>query len=213
MNPAASGGSEKHSPRERMVYSTVQLLRMQGASGTGLREVVARAQAPRGSLQHYFPGGKEQLVGEAITWAGDFAAAQVSRFLEASPQRSPAALFEAMADQWRREFDRIGFDRGCPIVATVADAAANDRIRESARQAFEHWQEPIAAALTEMGVPPRRAPALALLMLSTLEGAIVLARVRRDNGPLDIVVAELGPLLDSALDGRPRATRRRRQRP
>jgi AcrR family transcriptional regulator len=185
-----------------MVYHAVQLIRMQGVSGTGLRDVVARAQAPRGSLQHYFPGGKEQLVGEAIGWAGDFAAAQVSLFLEALPRRRPSALFEAMAGQWRQELGRTGFGRGCPLVATVADAAANDRIREAARQAFEHWQEPIAAALTEMGVPARRAPALALLMLSTLEGAIVLARVRRDNGPLDTAAAELGPLLDSAVDSR-----------
>lgn len=194
---------EERSPRDRMVYSAVQLIRMQGMSGTGLREVVARAHAPRGSLQHYFPGGKEQLVGEAISWAGDFAAAQVSRFLQASPRPTPSVLFEAMADQWRREFDRIGFGRGCPIVATVADAAANDQIRETARQAFDRWQEPIAAALTEMGVPPGRAPALALLMLSTLEGAIVFARVCRDNSPLDTAVAELGPLLDSAVDGPP----------
>jgi AcrR family transcriptional regulator len=185
-----------------MVYNAVQLIRMQGVSGTGLRDVVTRAQAPRGSLQHYFPGGKEQLVGEAITWAGDFAAAQVRRFLEALPRPAPSALFEAMADQWRREFDRTGFSRGCPIMASVADVAANDRIREAARQALEHWQEPIAAALAEMGVPADRAAALALLMLSTLEGAIVLARVRRENLPLDIVVAELGPLLDSAVDGR-----------
>jgi hypothetical protein len=66
---------------------------------------------------------------------------------------------------------------------------------------LEHWQEPIAAALAEMGVPADRAAALALLMLATLEGAIVLARVRRENLPLDTVVAELGPLLDSAVDG------------
>jgi AcrR family transcriptional regulator len=182
-----------------MVYNAAQLIRMQGVSGTGLREVVARAQAPRGSLQHYFPGGKEQLVDEAVAWAGDFAAAQVSR---SGPHRTPSALFEAMADQWRREFDRIGFGRGCPIVATVADVSASDRMREAARRAFERWQEPIAAALIEMGVPAGRAGALALLMLSTLEGAIVFARVSRDIGPLDTVVAELGPLLDSAAGGR-----------
>jgi AcrR family transcriptional regulator len=184
-----------------MVYNAAQLIRMQGVSGTGLREVVARAQAPRGSLQHYFPGGKEQLVDEAVAWAGDFAAAQVSRFLRSLPRRTPSALFEAMADQWRREFDRIGFGRGCPIVATVADVSASDRMREAARQAFERWQEPIAAALIEMGVPADRAGALALLMLSTLEGAVVFARVSRDIGPLNTVVAELGPLLDSAADG------------
>jgi AcrR family transcriptional regulator len=192
----------EHSARERMVYNAAQLIRMHGVSGTGLREVVDRAQAPRGSLQHYFPGGKEQLVDEAVTWAGDFAAAQVNRFLQSLPQRTPSALFEAMAEQWRREFNRIGFGRGCPIVATVADASASDRMREAARRAFDHWHEPIAAALIEMGVAADRAGPLALLMLSTLEGAIVFARVRRDNGPLDTVAAELGPLLDSAVDGR-----------
>jgi AcrR family transcriptional regulator len=193
----------EHPPRDRMVYNAVQLIRMRGVSGTGLRDVVARARAPRGSLQHYFPGGKQQLVGEAIGWAGDFAAAQVSRVAQALPRRTPSGLFEAMADQWRQEFGRTGFGRGCPIVASIADLAADDRIREAARQAFEHWQDPIVTALTEMGVPAPRAPALAVLMLSTLEGAIVLARVRHDNGPLDTVVTELGPLLDSAVEARP----------
>ena len=74
----------ERSPRERMVYHAAQLIRMQGVSGTGLREVVDRAQAPRGSLQHYFPGGKEQLVDEALAWAGNFAAGQVSS------QRNPS---------------------------------------------------------------------------------------------------------------------------
>jgi AcrR family transcriptional regulator len=189
----------ERTPRQRMVYQAVQLIRAKGVSGTGLREVVARAQAPRGSLQHYFPGGKEQLVGEALGWAGDFAAAEVDRVAQTLPRRTPSALFEAMAGWWRQELDRTGFSRGCPIVATVADAAANDNIRQAARQAAAHWQEPIAAALADMGVPARRAPALALLMLSTLEGAIVFARVRGDNGPLDTAVAELGPMLDSAV--------------
>jgi AcrR family transcriptional regulator len=196
-----------------MVYQAVQLIRMKGVSGTGLREVVARAQAPRGSLQHYFPAGKDQLVGEALDWAGDFAAAEVRRVAATLPRRRPSALFEAIADQWRRELDRTGFSRGCPIVATVADAAANEKVRQAARHAAEHWQEPIAAALTEMGVPARRAPALALLMLSALEGAIVFARVRCDNSPLDNAVAELGPLLDSAVRARRQPSRRRKPTP
>jgi hypothetical protein len=42
-----------------------------------------------------------------------------------------------------------------------------------------------------------RARSLATLMISALEGAIMLARVRRDVGQLDTVVTELSPLLDS----------------
>src|SRR5881275_998710 len=66
-------------PRERLVRSAMALMCTQGVSGTGLREVVAHAGAPRGSLQHYFPGGKEQLVREALTLAGRTAARTVAR--------------------------------------------------------------------------------------------------------------------------------------
>ena len=60
----------QHGPRERMVFSAAQLIRRRGVGNTGLRDVVDDAQAPRGSLQHYFPGGKEQLVNEAVELGG-----------------------------------------------------------------------------------------------------------------------------------------------
>jgi transcriptional regulator LmrA/YxaF-like protein len=48
-----------------------------------------------------------------------------------------------------------------------------------------------------MGLTRDRSRALATLMISALEGAIMWARVHRDVGPLDTVVAELAPLLDA----------------
>jgi hypothetical protein len=48
-----------------------------------------------------------------------------------------------------------------------------------------------------MDVPARKAAALATLMISTLEGAIVLARAERSTRPLTTVVRELAPLLDT----------------
>src|SRR6185369_11331407 len=46
-------------PRDRMVRAAAKLFRVHGVTATGLREIVEAADAPRGSLQHYFPGGKE----------------------------------------------------------------------------------------------------------------------------------------------------------
>ena len=57
----------------------------------------------------------------------------------------------------------------------------------------------MARALTDMGVPEERAAALATLMVSTLEGAILMARAERDIRPLTTVARELGPLLDAAV--------------
>jgi hypothetical protein len=57
----------------------------------------------------------------------------------------------------------------------------------------------VSRALADMGVPEERAAALATLMVSTLEGAILMARAERDIRPLTTVARELGPLLDAAV--------------
>ena len=188
-----------HGPRERVVYGCAQLVRERGVTGTGLREVVARAGAPRGSLQHYFPGGKDQIVREALGWSAEFAAARVRDYMDGTAGPTPGGLFGAMVEQWRVDLRRRGFVAGCPLVAATADvAASNEALRAAIRAGFETWVGSVRAALDRMGVPAGRAAGLALLMISALEGAIVLARSRHELAPLDAVEAELRPLLDGA---------------
>src|SRR5436305_693067 len=92
MTTAAPPPAPAAGPRERMVRSAMALVCRQGVSGTGLREVVAHAAAPRGSLQHYFPGGKEQLVGEALALAGATASRTVGRLTDAGAAFGPVAV-------------------------------------------------------------------------------------------------------------------------
>lgn len=187
-------------PRERMVFSAAQLIRRDGAASTGMREVAAHAEAPRGSLQHYFPGGKEQLVNEAVGWAGRYAGNRVARFLAALPEPTPSGLFAEMVRQWTDEYEAVGFAGGCPVVAATVDCAESTAsTREAAAAAFASWTGPVARALADMGVPEERSGALATLMISSLEGAILIARAERDVRALTTVARELGPLLDAAV--------------
>ncbi|MEU3979037.1 TetR/AcrR family transcriptional regulator [Streptomyces sp. NPDC026672] len=199
-------GESVRGPRERMVFSAAQLIRRDGVAATGMRDVAAHAGAPRGSLQHYFPGGKEQLVNEAVDWAGRYAGKRVARFLAGLAEPTPAGLFAAMARQWTDEYAAAGFAAGCPVAAATVDGAARDgSTREAVAAAFTTWRTPVAEALTGMGVPAERAASLATLMISTLEGAILLARAERDVRPLTTAVRELGPLLDAAVPTTPPA--------
>ncbi|MES4891718.1 TetR/AcrR family transcriptional regulator [Streptomyces sp. NPDC096012] len=189
----------RRGPRERMVFSAAQLIRRDGVGATGMREVAAHAAAPRGSLQHYFPGGKEQLVSEAVTWAGRYAGKRIARFVAGLDEPMPSALFAAMVTQWTDEYAADGFATGCPVAAATVDrVSAGTSTREAVADAFATWRGPLAEALTGMGVPAARAESLATLMISALEGAIILARAEQDVRPLTTVVRELGPLLDSA---------------
>ncbi|MGB8942960.1 MAG: TetR/AcrR family transcriptional regulator [Streptomyces sp.] len=187
-------------PRERMVFSGAQLIRRDGVSATGMRDVAAHAQAPRGSIQHHFPGGKEELVNEAVGWAGRYASRRIGRFLAAMPEPTPSGLFAEMVRQWTDEYQNAGFEGGCPVAAATVDCAeSTESTREAVSAAFATWSGSMARALTDMGVPEARADALATLMISSLEGAILMARAERDVRALTAVATELGPLLDAAV--------------
>ncbi len=186
----------ERSPRERMVYSAAQLVRARGLAGTGVREIVEHAHAPRGSFQHYFPGGKDQLVGEALVWAGGFAAQWAARYPETTSHPTPSGLFAHMVDWWKEEFAKRGYERGCPVMASVADLGGTDTpLTGQIRSALNRWEQAVAEELVRMDIPVPRAHQLAILMISSLEGAIMFVRLHQDLTPLDTVVATLSPAL------------------
>ena len=198
MTTAKASQARAVPPRERMVRSAAQLIRRKGVSGTGMREIVTEAGAPRGSLQHYFPGGKEEIVSDALLWSGDVAARRIHRCLGELTSRTPSALLASIVDIWRRELIEEQFSAGCPLVAAAADTAAtSERLRQVLRRAFDGWLEPLSKSLVDLGVPLERSDNLAIVIIAALEGAIILARIRRDLTPFDALVLELGPLLDA----------------
>jgi AcrR family transcriptional regulator len=204
VNAARSSQARELPPRERMVRSAAQLIRRKGVSGTGMREIVTEADAPRGSLQHYFPGGKEELVSDALLWAGNVTAQKVRRSLHELESRTPSALLASIVDGWRRDLTSEKFSVGCPLVAAAADTAASSRqLRQVLRRAFDGWLEPLSESLVDLGVPVERSDNLAVVIITALEGAIILARVRRDLTPFDALVGELGPLLDAVAQSAP----------
>ena len=198
---ASAGDRPETTTRDRIVRGAAQLIRTQGVWGTGMRDVVAFADAPRGSLQHYFPGGKDQLVCEALLWSGDASGRLVRYLCRAMDAPTPVQLLAELVGWWRNDLLSNGFEAGCPLVAAAGEVTAgSDAMRAVISEALDHWQGPIAEVLEQMGVPGARATNLAVLMLSTLEGAIVLARIRHDVAPLDVVVDELTPVFEHAND-------------
>jgi AcrR family transcriptional regulator len=182
--------------RERTVRSAALLFRERGVGGTGMRDVVGHAGTPRGSLQYYFPGGKEQLLAEAMAWMAERAARPLREDLAAVDPPSPVQVATGLLDRFRELLTLTGFRGGCPIVAGVADASWDSPvIVEAAREAFATWLAPLEAALARGGLPAERAERLALLIVSAAEGAVVLSRARLDFSALDAVQAELELLL------------------
>jgi hypothetical protein len=125
-------------------------------------------------------------------------ARRVQRSLSELRSRTPSALLASIVDTWRRDLTNEKFSAGCPLVAAAADTAAtSDQLRQVLRRAFDGWLQPLSESLVDLGVPPERSDNLAVVIIAALEGAIILARIRRDLTPFDALVAELGPVLDA----------------
>ncbi|UMG94327.1 TetR/AcrR family transcriptional regulator [Nocardioides sp. TF02-7] len=179
--------------RSRMIAGAARLVGTRGAASMSLRELARAAGVPIGSTYHHFPGGKQQLVEEAVRSVG----AHVTRRIEAGRDDGPAAALEALADEWRDVLERTGFGSGCPVLAVATED--DPALGALATQVFEAWQESLTAVLVDAGVDEQRAPRLAMLVVAAIEGAVALCRAERSLRPLEDSVVELRGLLDSAL--------------
>ncbi|OBA73145.1 TetR family transcriptional regulator [Mycobacterium sp. 1554424.7] len=190
------------SPRERMVVSAALLIRERGAHATAISDVLEHSGAPRGSAYHYFPGGRTQLLCEAVDYAGEHVAGVIAG------AGGSLELLDTLIEKYRRQLLGSDFRAGCPVVAVSVEAGEHsDRERmapvvERAAAVFDRWSDLIAERLVADGVAPDRADEFAVLATSALEGAIVLARVRRDLTPLDVVHRQLHRLLVAELPER-----------
>jgi transcriptional regulator LmrA/YxaF-like protein len=113
---------------------------------------------------------------------------------------------DTLIDKYRRQLLDSDFRAGCPVVAVSVEAGEqSDRehpVVERAAAVFDRWSDLIAQRVIADGVAPDRAHEFAVLATSALEGAIVLARVRRDLTPLDVVHRQLHRLLAAELSER-----------
>lgn len=199
------------STKERMVAGAADLLSRRGVHATTLRDVVRHTATPRGSLGHHFPGGKQQMLEEALRYAAETVAVPLEALLH---EQGALGGLQAFVAWWRRVLEKSGFEAGCPVLAaavepvaddaspTDADRAAADRLRLLAQQAFERWQAVFGAALRREGVAAARAARLGALAVAAIEGAVVMCRAARSAQPLDDVARELESLIASALAGR-----------
>lgn len=174
---------------DRMIASAVKLLAMHGFQATSFSSVLKDSGAPRGSIYHHFPEGKDQLIGAAIDVAGDRALALTDSFAGLSA----AQIVDAFAGLWRAVLIRSDFRAGCAVVAVTVSADVPE-LTERAAAVFRSWRERLAAALEAAGVEADRASALAVTIIAACEGATVLCRAERSLEPLEAVAAQLRAL-------------------
>lgn len=185
---------------------SAELFRRQGFAGTGVKQIVAEASAPFGSLYHFFPGGKEQLGEEVIRWSGGIYGQLLDAFYR--PGEDPVAAtrnFFAAAAQTLRETD---YADACPIATVALEVSStNEPMRQACADVFDGWVDGATERLTEAGLTRKRSRELAFSLIGALEGAFVLSRALRSTEPLEAAGASMTAEMRDAV-----AAQRKRRR-
>jgi AcrR family transcriptional regulator len=172
--------------RTRMIEGAIVLLAQRGLQGTSFSEVLELTGAPRGSVYHHFPGGKDQLITEAITLATDRALAM----LDQKAGRPAVEVAEFFLDGWRTLLTKSELRAGCSLLA-VTVATDSTELREHAAKSFQRWRSGLAALLAQGGLSPADAERYAAALLAASEGAVVMTRAEQDMRPFELVTSVL----------------------
>ncbi|WP_313813665.1 TetR/AcrR family transcriptional regulator [Glutamicibacter sp.] len=179
--------------KARLAESMLELIQANGYSGTGLNAVIEHASAPKGSVYFHFPDGKEGLGVAAV----ELAAKQFENLIAETSVAAggPAEAARYAIDVLAEIVGTSNFRLGCPVsVVTLEMGSESERLRQACAQAFESWIAPTAALLEANGVNIDEARALATVVISTIEGAVIVSRAMQNTQPLRAaadVVAEL----------------------
>jgi len=178
--------------KAKMILATLDLLRGAGLAGAGINPIVEASGAPKGSVYHFFPAGKHQLVTAALKEA-ERAVGEGFRdiFGQSAPlSQKVRTLFSATGTR----IEASEFTKGCPVAAVTLDIdEESEELRTVCRGVFVTWCEIIAAGLDEVPAAHRRG--VAQLILAALEGALILARAEATKDPL----LQTGALLANTL--------------
>src|SRR5206468_11497010 len=150
-----------------------ELFRRQGYTGTGLNQILEESGAPKDSLYFHFPGGKAELAVEAVTGSGRAIGKAIGQALESTDD--PAEAIGRVIDLIAADLRHSDFAHGCPVGSVAVDVAStSEPIRLACREIFDEWQATIARRLVKAGWDERGASDDALVVVSLLEGALVL---------------------------------------
>lgn len=179
------------SPRDRMIVSAALLIRERGAHATAISDVLEHSGAPRGSAYHHFPGGRTQLLCEAVDYAAEHIALRIS-----SAATAVKAL-DLIVENFRNQLTDSGFRAGCPVVAVAVEADGTD-VLTRAGAAFTRWIDLIDERLQADGASPDHAAELAMLITTSIEGAVLVTRTTGNSTALDLVHRQLRALVTAA---------------
>lgn len=186
---------KKSNQKEAIIDTAVRLFFSQGYHATGLNQIVKESCAPKGSLYHYFPNGKEELMHVCIGKMKEQSIQNLHNIFATYDDTGEA--IRHFIYKTANKAEAVGFTGFIPLGFWLAieTSSISDRLRQASQEVFYAWQEIIAEQLRLDGFAEKKAYEMALLLLSMMEGALIIGLTHRSKEPILNTVHYLSVLL------------------
>jgi AcrR family transcriptional regulator len=187
----------KTDTRERLIETARNLFWQHGYANTGIAQILKTADVGSGSLYYFFPT-KEDLLRAVLEW---YRANLDAMVLQPVFERvtDPIERVFGILDGYRQQLLATDFQSGCPI-GNLALEVSNSLpgARQLVADNFTGWRDAIHRCLDAAAdrLAPVDTAQLALFVLTTMEGAVMLARAYRSIEPYDTAVTQLRDYLE-----------------
>jgi TetR/AcrR family transcriptional repressor of nem operon len=198
--------------RQEIIRKAAPIFNQRGFDGATLSDLMRATGLEKGGIYRHF-ASKEQLAGEAFDYSWHLALD--TRFQ--GTQKIPNSVDRLKQIVWNFRDRCAGLVAGgCPLLNMATDSDdGNPVLRNKARQAFESWVGRLRSVVEEgqrrgeirSEIRPVK---LSTLIVSTLEGGLMLRRLQRTEVPIDIACRHLEEYLETkirAKDSKARAVR------
>ena len=171
------------STRESILTAAAELMRHRGYAAVGMKDLVAAAGVPIGSLYHHFPRGKVQIAREALVKAGAAYGLLIPTLVD--PHDDLGDAIESVFAQAAEDMAATGYANMCPVAGVAAEIADTvEELREATAEVFTGWLDGGTAYFQARGLAATEARDLTVALVGALEGAFILARTLRSPEPL-----------------------------
>lgn len=172
--------TESSSTRDRILRAARHLFQQRGYAAVGTAEILAAANAPKGSMYHHFPEGKEAIAIAAVYAIRDDLTAMVNKLI--AKQLPVDAIIRTMAKGMAAWLKASEWREGAMLTATVIGSVPDrPKLHDAIRETFAAWREQLASRLIDEGHSKNEASTLARTLIAGLEGAMILARIEQDE--------------------------------
>jgi TetR/AcrR family transcriptional repressor of lmrAB and yxaGH operons len=183
------------SKRDDLLETTNDLLETQGYHATGLNQIVKESGAPKGSLYHYFPEGKEELVAEAIKERTRYGMEQMRKHLFATTNDAADAIPDRFLE-FGKFMQETNWCKG-PMGGVGIETARSERINQVMRDLYQQREKILQERLMVSGFSEQRAAEIAMFITAGSEGAMILSRTSHSAEPMERYAEELRQYLKS----------------